>query len=114
MIFGVRADGVSGVVDAPDRGGKFARHTADEKIRGLYALRREDIEYRVGVARQRSVVEGQDDLLVGERQALRILHHPDAGEFAGFKRENAARSQRVGIAGAFFRPRRRKRTRRRG
>src|SRR5262249_22417908 len=51
----------------------------------------------------RPVVECEYDLLVGERQALRILHYADMADFGGVDDKDATRSQRVGMAGAILR-----------
>ncbi len=74
MMVAVGADGVAGLVDAAHRGGKGAGHLADHEIRRLDALRGENVEDLVGIGRQRAVVEGEDDLLIVQRQRVRILH----------------------------------------
>ena len=46
--------------------GIFLRHLADQKIGRLHALRGEDVEHRIGIARQRAVVESEHNFLVGQ------------------------------------------------
>jgi hypothetical protein len=103
MMLAVRADRVSFLVDAPHDGGKFSRHFADEKESSLDALCSKDIEHCCRVRRQRPVVEREHHFLVGKRQALRVLHHADTLDFARVDDKNAARSQRVRMAGAVLR-----------
>ena len=103
MMLSMRPYCVSFFVDASYDCGKFAGHFTDEKKRGFDALGGKDIEHRGGVGRDRSVVECEHNFLVGERQALRILHDADMVDFARVDDKNAARSQRVGMAGAVLR-----------
>ena len=84
-------------------GGKFARHFADEKEGSLDALCSKDIEHCGRVRRHRPVVEREHHFLVGKRQALRVLHDADTLDFARVDNKNAARSQRVRMAGAVLR-----------
>ena len=67
MVLGVRANAMAGLIDPPHHGGIRTGHVAHQKISHLDALRGEDVENRVGVARQRAIIEGQDDLFVGKR-----------------------------------------------
>ena len=98
MIFAVGADAVPGLIDAAHHAGIRMRHAADEEIRRLDALRGQDIEDLVRIRRQRSVVEGEDNFLIGQRQRFGILHPPDPRQLAGLQHEHAAGSERVGIS----------------
>ena len=98
MIFAVGADAVPGLIDAAHHAGIRVGHAADEEIRRLDALRSEDIEDLVRIRRQRSIVEGGDNFLIGERQRFRILHPADPRQLAGLQHEHAAGSERVGIS----------------
>ena len=108
MIFGVGADGVPFLIDPAHHAGERTRHLADQEVGRLDTLLSQDVEDLVRIGRQRTVVEGDNDFLVRERQALRILHHADLGQLAGFKHQDAARSERVGVAGTILRARRRR------
>ncbi len=114
MILGVRADGMPFLVDPADPCGIGPRHLADQEIRGLHALRGENVEDLVGIARQRTVVEGQHHFFVGERQRLPVLHQADLRQLAGFENQHAAGAECVGIPGAFLRLRRRRGNQRAG
>ena len=100
MTVAMRADGVALLVDAPHHGGIGAGHFAHHEICRLHALGGEDIEDLIGVGRQRAVIESEDDLLVGERERVGILHAPDALQLRRIDGKHAARSQRVRISGA--------------
>ena len=65
---------------------KFVGHGADEEIRRLDALCRENIEDLLAVGRQRAIVEGEHDLLVAQRHGLGVLHHAKAPVLAGIRR----------------------------
>ena len=63
---GVRADGVSGRQDLPQNFRMIGRVLADREKQRLGAFVIERFEHGRRIARPRTVVEGQDDLLVGE------------------------------------------------
>ena len=82
------------------------RHLADEEEGRLDAFGGEQVENAAGVGGQRAVVEGEHDLLVGERQRLGILHHPETDMFVRVDDQSAARPERVRLSRAFGRVRR--------
>jgi hypothetical protein len=100
MVLAVGADRMPGIVDAPDNGRIVACHLADEEIGRLHAFRGECIEHRVGVGRDRAIIEGDDDFMIFERQRLRILHAADAGEVGRIDSQDAAGAKRIRIARA--------------
>ena len=104
MIFGVRADGMPFLMNPAHHTRVRLRHLADQEIGRLDALLGEDIEHLVRIRRQRPVVESENHFLIRERQALRILHHANLRQFAGFKHQHAAGAERVRLAGTFLRP----------
>src|SRR5581483_9038887 len=103
MILAVRTDRVSGVVDTPHNGRVGACHFADQEIRGFHALRGEGIENGVGVGWDGPVIEGDDDLMIVERQRLRVLHAADTGEFGWADCQRSAGAKRIRITGAGLR-----------
>src|SRR5262245_10624049 len=103
MVLAVGADRMPGIVDAPDERRIGACHITDEEIGSLHAFRGECVEDGVRVRRDRAIVEGDDDLMVFERQRFRILHAADAGEVSRVDGENAAGAKRVRIAWARLR-----------
>src|SRR5579872_5766430 len=104
VILTVGADGVAGVVDAAHQLGVSTRHLADKKIGRLDALRGQCVEDNAGIGRNRTIVEGDDDLVILERQRARILDAAKTGKFAGCYRQHAAGAQRVGITRTLFGP----------
>jgi hypothetical protein len=68
------------------------------KKRRLDAFRREDIKNLIGVGRQRPIIEGEDYLLVSERQRLGILHRAKPRVLAGSDDEHPARAESVEIS----------------
>ena len=53
------------------------RHLPDQEVVHLDAVLGENVEDAARIGGQRSVVEGQDDLMVLERQARLVLHRAD-------------------------------------
>ena len=74
MAHAVGADGVAGVGDAPHQRRIFLRHAADDEIGCADAFGGEDVENRVGVGRDRAIVEGEHHLAC--RQAAASPHSP--------------------------------------
>jgi hypothetical protein len=66
----------------------------------LDALRGENFQNLVAVARQRPVIEGQHHLMIFERQRFGILHGADAGMLAGIDHQGSRGAERIGMAGA--------------
>ncbi|MHC2265920.1 hypothetical protein ACVILJ_001303 [Bradyrhizobium diazoefficiens] len=99
MVHAVRADGVA-------RRDKLAHPfrirlglAADDEEGRLDALVGEDLEHLVGIFRQRTVVEGQDDLVILQRQRLAVLHRADARMLVRIDHEGAGGPERVRVAG---------------
>src|SRR6516164_7100526 len=99
MVFTMRADRVAFLVNAAHHGGISAGHFADHEVRHLHALRSENIEDFVGIGWYRAVIEGENDLLVVERQRVGILHVADPRILGGINRKDAARAERAGMSG---------------
>src|SRR5262247_2079575 len=95
MVLAVGADRMPRIIDAPDERRISACHVTDEEIGRLHAFRGERVEDGVRVRRDRAIVEGDDDLMVFERQRFRILHAADAGEVSRVDGENAAGAKRM-------------------
>ena len=67
------------------------------KKRRLDAFGREDIKNLIGVGRQRPIIEGEDYLLVSEREGLGILHRAEPHVVGGCDDKYPAGAERVGI-----------------
>jgi hypothetical protein len=65
------------IVGAAQKVGAAFRHAPDNEERRFHAIRRKEIEDVRRVRRHRSVVEGEHDFAVGERQRLLILKNSD-------------------------------------
>ena len=103
MMLAVRADRVSFLVDAPHDGGKFARHFADEKEGSLDALAARISSTAVecgGIGPSSNV---STTSLSASGRLCAILHHADMLDFARVDDKNAARSERIRMAGAVLR-----------
>ncbi len=57
----------------------------------------QDVEDRIGVRGQRAVVEGQNHLVIVQRQRLVVLHGPDAGMLRRVDHDGAGRAERIRI-----------------
>ena len=79
--------------------GKLRRHPADREEGRLDALRGEDLQDLIAVARQRTVVERQHHLVISERQRFGILHGADPRMLAGIDHQGSRGAERVGMAG---------------
>ena len=112
MGIAMRADGMSGRMNLAHRLGIGLRHPPDEEEGRLDAFGSENVESAGGVGRQRAVVEGQHDLMVGERQRLGILHHPEADMLGRVDHQGAAGAERVRLSRAFGSARRTRRDQR--
>src|SRR6516165_1284883 len=99
MVFAMRADRVAFLVDAAHNGGIGASHFANHEVRRLHALRSEDVENLVGIAWHRAIIEGENDLLVVERQRVGILHVADPRILGGIERKDTACAERTGMSG---------------
>src|SRR5262249_59029211 len=100
VVLTMRAERMTGVVHTSDDRRVGMRHLAHQKIRGLHALGRQDVENFVAVRRDWPIIESEHDLMIFERQRLRVLHAADALEVAWIDRENPAGTQLVRIARA--------------
>ena len=85
---------VAFVVDAPHDRGIALHHATDHEEGRLHALRCERIENTVGVGRQRTIVEGQYDFAIHERQGFVVLKAAEANVLIGIDDERAADPQR--------------------
>ena len=89
---------VAFVVDAPNDRGIALHHATNHEEGCLDALGRERVENAVGVGRQRTIVEGQDDFVVHQRQGFGILKAAEAQVLIGIDHERAADPERIGRA----------------
>ncbi|MGY4453295.1 hypothetical protein ACVWZR_007955 [Bradyrhizobium sp. i1.3.1] len=80
---------------------------ADDEEGRLDALVVEHLEDLVRIFRQRTVVEGQDDFMVLQRQRFAVLHGADARMLARINHEGAGSPERVRMAGTVRRKGRR-------
>src|SRR5262245_18432582 len=103
MVLAVGDDRMPRIIDSPDERRISASHVTDKEIGPLHAFPGERVEDAVRVRRDRAIVEGDDDLMVFERQRFRILHAADAGEVSRVYGENATGAKRVRIAWARLR-----------
>ena len=97
------ADAVTGFDQFADTFRIALRHAADREEGRFHALRGENSENLVAVARQRSVVERQHHLMVAQRQGFWILHAADAGMFARIDHQSTRRAERIWMAGTLGR-----------
>ncbi len=95
------ADRMPFALDAAEHRRIGMRHAADDEEGRLHALRCQGVEHLAGVGRQRTVVEGEHDLVVAQRQGLGILHGADAAMLGRIDHDGAAGPERVRIAVAF-------------
>ncbi len=100
MVFAVRSDGVTGLAEAADAIRKLVRHPADDEERRLDAFGGQRLQHLIAVRRQRTIVEGEHDLVVFERQGLAVLHGADLGVLRRVDHQRARGTERIGIAGA--------------
>ncbi len=109
MVLAVGADGMALGEDAAGEVGIAAGHPAHQEIIGLHAMLGQYVEHATGVRRHRTVVEGQHDLFVIERQRLGILRRTDTRILSRVHRDHPLGAERVRIArtviGARFRSR---------
>ncbi len=94
---GVGADGMAGGIDLAENFRVIAGMLADRKEHRLGALVRQRLEHRGGVARPRTVIEGQHDFLVGEKIELLEIFETEAGSAGGVDLDDAADAERVRI-----------------
>src|SRR6478736_8999850 len=99
MILGVGTYAMAGVAELADAFRSSLGHAADGEEGCLYALRGENVQNLIAVARQRPVVEGQDYLVIVERQCFGILHGADAGMLPGIDHQSSGGAKRAGMAG---------------
>src|SRR6516164_8230690 len=90
VVLGVVGDGVALVVNAPHHPRIGARHLPDHEEGRLHTFRCEGLEDAVGVTRQRTIVECQNDLMIVKRQRFGVLHGADAGMLVGVDYDCAA------------------------
>ena len=100
MILAVGADGMAGVAELADAFRKGLGHAADVEEGRLDALRGENFQNLIAVARQRAVVERQHHFVILQRQRFGILHGADARVLAGIDHQRSRGAERVGMAGA--------------
>ena len=98
MVLAVIGHRVALVMDAPDHRGVGTRHAADDEEGRLHAFGCECLEDAIGVRRQRTVVEGEHDFMVVERQRFAILHRADTGVLAGIDDKGATDAKSAGWA----------------
>src|SRR5262249_58853491 len=101
MAITVSPDSVAGIANAPHRIGEVARHFADDEVGRLYAFVFEYVQHLGRAGRQRTVVEGDHDLMIFQRQGLVILHGAETRVLGGIDHKCPARAERVGVARAF-------------
>src|SRR5262245_23087683 len=99
MILTVRANSMTGIVDAPHDRGISLRHLADQEISGFYAMGGQRVENSVGVGWYRPIVESNHHLMIFQRQRLGVLHGADAAEIAEADFEHAGCAQGIRVAG---------------
>src|SRR6476659_8671717 len=99
MILGVGAYAMAGVAELADAFRSSLGHAADGEEGCLYALRGENVQNLIAVARQRPVVEGQDYLVIVERQCFGILHGADAGMLPGIDHQSSGGASGPGRPG---------------
>ena len=90
MALAVIGDRVAFVVDAPHDGGIAAHHPPDQEEGRLHAFGGEGVEDAAGIRRQGTIVEGQDDFAVPERQRFVVLHRAQAHMLARVHDDRAA------------------------
>lgn len=82
--------------------GLATRLLTDGEEDRLDAIIGEDLQHLVAVAGQRPIIEGQDHLVIPERQRLGILHGADSRMFARIDHQGTRGADRVGMAGAIL------------
>lgn len=97
MVLAVGADRVARRVFSAYYIWELSGHAADDEKRRLDAFRGKDIKNFVGVGRQRPIIEGEDYLLVSEREGLGILHRAEPHVVGGCDDKYPAGAERVGI-----------------
>src|SRR5581483_11577542 len=75
---------------------KHLRHFANHKKGRLDALGRQRFENAIGVSRRWSIIECQNDFVVGERQRFWILHGADPRMFRGIDGDDTTDAKCVG------------------
>ena len=104
---GMRADGVTGCGDLPEKFRVIHRVLADREEHGLGALVGERLEHRGRIDGPWTVVEGQHDFLVGQEIELLEMLETEAGSARGVDLDHAGNPERIGIGASLFRLRRR-------
>jgi hypothetical protein len=102
MAEAVRSDGVAGFRNLAHPLGVGGSHLAYHEIRGLDALRREDLQDMLGVRGQGTIVEGQHHLMIGERQGVVITHGADQRHRGRIDHQGSVDPECVGVR-TFFR-----------
>ncbi len=92
---GVVADGVALAGDALDHVRVFGGVLADQEEGRAHALLRQRRQHLRGGRRMRAVVEGQYDLVIGERQRLREALQSDARRGPGIDAQHPRGAERV-------------------
>ncbi|MEY9919789.1 hypothetical protein ABIF99_006104 [Bradyrhizobium japonicum] len=92
---GVVADGVALARDALDHVRMFGGVQADQEEGGAHAFLRQRRQHLRRRRRMRAIVEGQDDLVIGERQRLRKALEAHARRGLGVDAQNARGAERV-------------------
>ncbi len=102
VILGMGGDGVAGGGELVHAFRIGARLLTDGEEDRLDAIIGEDLQHLVAVAGQRPIIEGQDHLVIPERQRLGILHGADSRMFARIDHQGTRGADRVGMAGAIL------------
>src|ERR1700722_14469097 len=100
MVLAVGADRVARRVFSAYYIWELSSHAADDEKRRLDAFRGKDIKNFVGVGRQRPIIEGEDYLLVSEREGLGILHRAEPHVVGGCDDKYQAGAELGGICRA--------------
>ena len=99
MILGVGTDAVAGVTELAHAFRIGLGHAADGEEGRLHALRGQNVENLIAVARQRPVIERQHHLVISERQRFGVLHCADPRMLPGIDHQGSRDAERVGMAG---------------
>ena len=78
-----------------------SRHFAHDKERSLDAFCGKLIQNFIGVRRNRSIVEGENHLVVLKRQGLLVLNRAEPLELGRIERDHPACAERVRVPRAF-------------
>ena len=93
-------DGMAGIAHLAHAFGVGVGLPSDQEEGRLGAMGGEDVEDLVAVFRQRTVVEGEDYLMIFQRQRLGILHGADQRILPRIDHQRARRADRIGMPGA--------------